>query len=69
LWKINPSRALYQKGLNLQASYQFGFYDSLIIAAALDAGCTRIYSEDLHHGQQIEGLVVENPFRVLPRDT
>ena len=38
------------------------FYDSLIVAAALEAGCTRLLSEDLQHGQQIEGLTIENPF-------
>lgn len=68
LWKINPSRVLYQNGLDLQARYQFSFYDSLIVAAALDAGCTRIYSEDLQHGQQIEGLTTENPFHELLED-
>jgi predicted nucleic acid-binding protein len=35
----------------------------LIIAAALESGCTRLYSEDLQHGQQIEGLIIENPFK------
>ncbi len=38
-------------------------YDSLIVAAALDAGCKTLYSEDLQHGQQIEGVTVTNPFR------
>ena len=39
-----------------------GFYDALIIATALDASCTRLYSEDLQHGQRIERLTIENPF-------
>jgi predicted nucleic acid-binding protein len=38
------------------------FFDSLIIAAALSAGCDRLYSEDLQHGQLIEGLTIVNPF-------
>jgi len=62
LWRIMPSQALYQSALDLHARYQFSFYDSLIIAAALAAGCTRLYSEDLQHGQRIEGLTIENPF-------
>lgn len=62
LWQIMPSQALYQRGLDIQTRYRYGFYDSLIIAAALNAGCTRLYSEDLQHGQQIEGLAIENPF-------
>lgn len=63
LWRINPTRTLYQRSLDLQARYRFHFYDSLIVAAALEAGCHILYSEDLKHGQQIEGLTVTNPFR------
>ncbi|MGD0800844.1 MAG: PIN domain-containing protein [Terracidiphilus sp.] len=41
----------------------FRIYDSMILAAALQAGCTTVYTEDLQHGQMIEGLRIENPFR------
>lgn len=63
LWQIMPNVALYRRGLDVQARYRFSFYDSLIIAAALESGCTRLYSEDLQHGQQFEGLTIENPFK------
>lgn len=63
LWSVMPSQALYHRALEIHARYQFRFYDALIVAAALAAGCTRLYSEDLQHGQRIEGLRVENPFR------
>jgi predicted nucleic acid-binding protein len=63
LWRVSPSLALYNRALDVQARYRYGFYDSLIIAAALDADCRRLYSEDLQDGQRIESLVVENPFR------
>ena len=63
LWQIMPNIALYRRGLDVQARYGFSFYDSLIIAAALESGCTRLYSEDLQHAQQIEGLTIENPFK------
>lgn len=63
LWSVQPSAELFLSGLSLQARYKFGFYDSLIVAAALSAGCMRLYTEDLQHGQQIEGLTIENPFR------
>lgn len=65
LWKIHPSRALYRRSLSLQERYRFSFYDSLIVAAALEAGCKTLYSEDLQHGQRIEGLIIENPFHEL----
>jgi predicted nucleic acid-binding protein len=62
LWKINPSPNLYQRGLDLQSRYQLSFYDSLIVAAALEGGCKTLYSEDLQHGQRIDGLTIKNPF-------
>jgi len=68
LWKINPSGALYQRGLDLQARHQFGFYDSLIVSAALEAGCKTLYSEDLQHNQRIDGLTIQNPFRDLTQE-
>ena len=62
LWRVQPSAALYARALDLLERYQFSFYDSLIVAAALEAGCTRLLSEDLQHGQRIEGLTIKNPF-------
>lgn len=62
LWRISPSQALYHRCLDVQSRYGYSFYDSLILAAALDAGCERIYSEDLQDGQQIQGLTIRNPF-------
>jgi predicted nucleic acid-binding protein len=63
LWKGSPSPALYESALSLRDRYGFGFYDALIVAAAIEAGCTRLLTEDLQHGQRIEGLTIENPFR------
>jgi predicted nucleic acid-binding protein len=50
LWRVSPSSALYDRALDVQARYRYRFYDSLIIAAALDAGCNRLYSENLQDG-------------------
>ena len=62
LFQVSASMPLYQRALDIQARYRYSFYDALIIAAALEAGCTRLYSEDLQHGQRIERLTIENPF-------
>jgi len=63
LWRVMPSAKLYERALDLQQRYRFGFYDSLIVAAAREAGCARLLSEDLQHGQRIDdALVIENPF-------
>ncbi|MDD2758858.1 MAG: PIN domain-containing protein [Methylomonas sp.] len=51
--------------LNIAERYKFSIYDSLIIAAALDADCTTLYSEDMQHRQVIENqLTIVNPFLV-----
>jgi len=43
--------------------YKFSFYDSLIIAAALQSNCSTLYSEDMQDGQIIEqSLTIKNPF-------
>ena len=62
LWQVNPTASLYRDAISLQGRHGFSFYDSLIVAAALEAGCTRLYSEDLQHGQRIQGLTIVNPF-------
>lgn len=62
LFRVPASISLYSRAIDVRDRYRYGFYDSLIIAAALDAGCTRLYTEDLQDGQQIEGLTIENPF-------
>jgi predicted nucleic acid-binding protein len=49
----------------LSRRYQFSFWDSLIVASALEARCTTLYTEDLQDGQLVDGiLVIRNPFRV-----
>jgi len=49
--------------LDIVERYGFSHYDSLIIAAALQAGCTTLYSEDMQHRQLIDNLmIVINPF-------
>lgn len=63
LWRVMPSQRLYEEALRIHARYQFNLYDSLIVAAALEAGSRRLLTEDLQDGQRIEGLLIENPFR------
>jgi len=55
--------ATIEAALNIQERYKFSWYDSLIIASALEAGCSTLYSEDMQHGQVIEArLKIVNPF-------
>ncbi|MEQ1554493.1 MAG: PIN domain-containing protein [Ferruginibacter sp.] len=51
------------KALFTKEKYQLQWYDSLIVASALEANCTILYTEDMHHGLIIEGtLSIINPF-------
>jgi predicted nucleic acid-binding protein len=64
----NPSALTYETYLQAQRiseRYGFSIWDGLIIASALDAGCTTLYTEDLQHGQVVEGVQIENPFLSL----
>jgi len=47
----------------LARDHDLSFYDALIVAAAIDAGCRILNSEDLQDGQKFGTLTVENPFR------
>lgn len=60
--KFYPNEEFYRRGLGIHERWRFGWYDSLIITAALEMGCDVLYSEDLQHKQTIETLTVINPF-------
>jgi predicted nucleic acid-binding protein len=49
--------------LQIRKIYGFSFWDSAIIAAARALGCDRVYTEDLSHGQVVDGLAIIDPFR------
>ncbi len=46
----------------LEEEHQLSFWDALVIEAARVAGAERLLTEDLQHGQVIEGIRIENPF-------
>ena len=62
LCAVLPSAELYAHAIRLRAETGYSFYDSLIVAAALEAGCKTIYSEDLQHDRKLHGLEIKNPF-------
>jgi predicted nucleic acid-binding protein len=47
---------------SLAEDHRLSFYDALIVAAAIEAGCDILYSEDMQHGRAIGGLTIKNPF-------
>lgn len=58
-----PSITFYDQTLFIQMETGYSWYDSLVVTAAIEAGCTTLLSEDMHHGQSIRGLTILNPFR------
>ena len=59
---INESKTVL-KACNIAERYGFSFYDSMIVAAALECDCNILYSEDLQHKQVIDNrLTILNPF-------
>ncbi len=53
----------HQEALTIAERYGYGIYDALMVASALEAQCTILYSEDMQDGQVIDGrLAIRNPF-------
>jgi predicted nucleic acid-binding protein len=64
LCQVYPDLTLYKRCLEIQTETKYSFYDSLIIAAAVQGGCERLYSEDLQDGQEVRGVRIVNPYRI-----
>lgn len=56
------TEAVFWAALQIKERYQLSYWDSAIIAAAVELGCHTVYSEDLSHGQSYAGVRVINPF-------
>jgi len=57
------SAADHELALELAGRHRISFYDSLILASAVNAKCRTLFSEDMQHGQKISGVMVVNPFK------
>lgn len=54
--------AVFWAALEIRKRYGISYWDSAILAAAVELGCATVYSEDLSHGQKYAGVQVINPF-------
>jgi predicted nucleic acid-binding protein len=65
-WLNFPTASLHPStvvsALGIRDRFQISYWDAAIIAAARELGCRIIYSEDLSHGQDYDGVKVTNPF-------
>jgi predicted nucleic acid-binding protein len=62
LLAVHSSPALYVEALRIAGRHRLSWYDSLIVAAALQGHCSVLYSEDLQHQREIGSLRIYNPF-------
>jgi predicted nucleic acid-binding protein len=63
---VGPARpltaAIHSQAVALARDHELSFYDAQIVAAAMDASCRALISEDLRHGRTFGALTIENPF-------
>ena len=57
------SAETHAAALSHARDHGFAFYDALIVAAAIEAGCDTLFTEDMQHGRAIGGLTIRNPFK------
>ncbi len=58
---VNDSTIILQ-ATEIQEAHQLSFWDALIVSAAFAGNAATIVTEDLNHGQLIEGILIQNPF-------
>jgi predicted nucleic acid-binding protein len=59
---IDGTWALIEQALAIEATTNFSYWDCAVIAAAVAGGCDVLYTEDMQHGREIEGVRIVNPF-------
>jgi len=57
---------LLRSAIDVQRRFRLSYWDAAIIAAEKQLGCSVVYSEDLNHGQEYDGIRVVNPFLAAP---
>ncbi|HME59498.1 MAG TPA: PIN domain-containing protein [Terracidiphilus sp.] len=61
-WCVETTPEEIKRAFQIEDKARIGFWDAMIVAAALRSGATHILSEDLNPGQAIAGVQIENPF-------
>jgi len=61
VWPV--SRDLVLAAIDAKQRFHISYWDAAILIAAKQLGCQIVYSEDLDHGRQYDGVQVINPFR------
>lgn len=59
---IDLTAKILRSALFLRTRTNFSYWDCAVIAAAITGGCDILYTEDMQHGREIEGVRIVNPF-------
>jgi predicted nucleic acid-binding protein len=62
LLSVHSSEALYGEALRIAGRFRLPWYDSLLVASAIEGKCDVLYSEDFQNGLQIASVTISNPF-------
>lgn len=62
LYIVEPKLSSVLGAIDLHLIHRISFWDASILQSAKDAGCGMLLTEDLHHGQVIDGVRIVNPF-------
>ncbi len=66
-WRpVAVNSELLERGWRIQERYKFSFWDAMIVAAAKASACRYLLTEDLQRGQNLDGIIVLDPFRDEP---
>ena len=60
---LEISVSIMTGALQIKEAHRLSYLDAAIVAAARALGCQELYSEDMSHGREIEGVTIINPFR------
>jgi predicted nucleic acid-binding protein len=63
-FRIQPTTlTILNAALEIRMAHGFSYWDCAIIAAARALGCRELYTEDMRHGREVDGVLIINPFR------
>jgi predicted nucleic acid-binding protein len=66
IWCTETTPTEISAAFRIEDESRIGFWDALIVSSAVKSGAARLLSEDLNAGQQIAGILIENPFAGIP---
>jgi predicted nucleic acid-binding protein len=71
LWAWRPvsiDERIFMAAWSIQDRFRLSWWDALIVAAARSAECPYLLTEDLQHGQDLDGVRVVSPFKISPEE-